>query len=277
MTLLYAVGVGAVANIAVALVGRLLRLGNVRFDPSGESVVIGVAAALIVATLGIGARRELVRLALLGLAAHGASLVNRFLGVTFTGRTPDDGSVDPFAFTPLALEILVGAFVIGIAVGLIGRGFAPRVPWRPPERLVRAAGFAYVAGTITGLLWPAPFLATVIGSTDLATAVLSLPLFLAGPLAGGIYASRAGVDYRRIALLGAYMTLPIIVTLVAGTIAGVGQLSDPRFDRFAGLLRGQIVLSWFLVAIRLAGWPLGAAFAQGFLTPETVTRAEQTP
>jgi len=277
VTLLYAVGVGAVANIAVALVGRLLRLANVRFDPSGESVVIGVAAALIVATLGIGARRELVRLALLGLAAHGASLVNRFLGVTFTGRTPDDGSVDPFAFTPLALEILVGAFVIGIAVGLIGRGFAPRVPWRPPERLVRAAGFAYVAGTITGLLWPAPFLATVIGSTDLATAVLSLPLFLAGPLAGGIYASRAGVDYRRIALLGAYMTLPIIVTLVAGTIAGVGQLSDPRFDRFAGLLRGQIVLSWFLVAIRLAGWPLGAAFAQGFLTPETVTRAEQTP
>ncbi len=277
MTLLYAVGVGAVANIAVALVGRLLRLANVRFDPSGESVVIGVAAALIVATLGIGARRELVRLALLGLAAHGASLVNRFLGVTLTGRTPDDGSVDPFAFTPLALEILVGAFVIGIAVGLIGRGFAPRVPWRPPERLVRAAGFAYVAGTITGLLWPAPFLATVIGSTDLATAVLSLPLFLAGPLAGGIYASRAGVDYRRIALLGAYMTLPIIVTLVAGTIAGVGQLSDPRFDRFAGLLRGQIVLSWFLVAIRLAGWPLGAAFAQGFLTPETVTRAEQTP
>jgi len=277
VTLLYAVGVGAVANIAVALVGRLLRLANVRFDPSGESVVIGVAAALIVATLGIGARRELVRLALLGLAAHGASLVNRFLGVTFTGRTPDDGSVDPFAFTPLALEILVGAFVIGIAVGLIGRGFAPRVPWRPPERLVRAAGFAYVAGTIAGLLWPAPFLATVIGSTDLATAVLSLPLFLAGPLAGGIYASRAGVDYRRIALLGAYMTLPIIVTLVAGTIAGVGQLSDPRFDRFAGLLRGQIVLSWFLVAIRLAGWPLGAAFAQGFLTPETVTRAEQTP
>ncbi len=277
MTLLYAVGVGAVANIAVALVGRLLRLANVRFDPSGESVVIGVAAALIVATLGIGARRELVRLALLGLAAHGASLVNRFLGVTLTGRTPDDGSVDPFAFTPLALEILVGAFVIGIAVGLIGRGFAPRVPWRPPERLVRAAGFAYVAGTIAGLLWPAPFLATVIGSTDLATAVLSLPLFLAGPLAGGIYASRAGVDYRRIALLGAYMTLPIIVTLVAGTIAGVGQLSDPRFDRFAGLLRGQIVLSWFLVAIRLAGWPLGAAFAQGFLTPETVTRAEQTP
>ncbi len=73
------------------------------------------------------------------------------------------------------------------------------------------------------------------------------------------------------------MTLPIIVTLVAGTIAGVGQLSDPRFDRFAGLLRGQIVLSWFLVAIRLAGWPLGAAFTQGFLTPETVTRAEQTP
>jgi hypothetical protein len=277
VTLLYAIGVGAVANIAVAVIGRLLRIANVRFDPSGESLVIGVAVAVIVATLGLGARRELSRLALLGLAAHGALLVNRFLGVTFTGRTPDDGSVDPFALTAVSLAILVGGFVVGVAVGLIARGFEPRVPWRPPERLIRAAGFAYVAGTIAGLVWPAPFLATVIGNTDLATAVLSLPLILAGPLSGGVYASRAGADYRSIALLGVYMTLPILIALVAGTVVGVGQLNDPRLDRVAGLLRGQIVLSWFLVAIRLAGWPLGAAFAQGFLAPETATRAEQAP
>jgi len=277
VTLLYAIGVGALTNVAVSIVGRLLRLLNVRFDPSGESLIIGVAAAVIVATLGIGARRELVRLALLGLAVHASLVINRFLGVAFMGRTPDDGSRDAFSFTPLALGLLAVGLVLGIAVGLIARGFRPRPPWRPPERLVRAAGFAFVVGTIASVVWPGPFLAQVLGGADLVTAVVSLPLILAGPLAGGAYASRAGVDYRGIAVLGLYVTLPIIITLVAGTIAGVGRLNDPRFDPVAGQLRGTIVLSWFLVAMRLAGWPLGATFAQGFLAPERPTPAEQAP
>jgi hypothetical protein len=277
VTLLYAIGIGALANVAIAVVGRLLRLAGGRFDPSGESVVVGVAAAIIVATVGLGARRELIRIALLGLAAHAALLINRFLGVTFTGRTPGDGSSDPFLFTPLALALLAGALVLGVAVGLFARGFQLRLPWRPPERLVRAAGFAFVVGTIAGVIWPAPFLALLLGDADLSTALLSLPLILAGPLAGGLYAARAGVDYRRIALLGAYMTLPVIVTLVAGTIAGVGRLGDPRFEIVAGQLRGTIVLSWFLVAMRLAGWPLGAAFAQGFLASDGPAPAEQAP
>jgi hypothetical protein len=278
VTLLYAIGAGVLANVAVAVVGRLLRLGNVRFDPSGESLVVGVAAAVIVASLGLTARRELVRLAVLGLAVHGALVINRFLGVAFSGRAPGDGSIDAFQFTPIALALLVGGLVIGIATGLIFRGLALRLPsWRPPERLVRAAGIAYVAGTIVALVWPAPFLAQQFGDADLVTALLSLPLILAGPLVGGIYASRAGVDYRSIALLGAYLALPIIVTLIAGTVSGVGVLGDPRFDSVAGQLRGTIVLSWFLVALRLAGWPLGAVFAQGFLAPETTTPAERAP
>lgn len=277
MTLLYAIGIGALANVAFSVVGRLLRLVNVRFDPSGESLLIGVAAAAIVAALGIGARRDLIRLALLGLALHASLVINRVLGVAITGRTPDDGSRDAFLFTPLALVLLAAGLILGIAVGLITRGFRPGLPWRPPERLARAAGFAVVVGAIAGVVWPGPFLAQVLGGADLVTAVVSLPLILAGPLAGGAYASRAGVDYRRVAILGAYMTLPIIVTLVAGTVAGVGRLNDPRFDAVAGLLRGTIVLSWFLVAMRLAGWPLGAAFAQGFLAPEVSTRAEPAP
>ena len=278
MTLLYAIGVGALANVAVGIVGRLLRLVNVRFDPSGESLVVGVAAALIVAALGLTARRELIRIALLGLAAHAALVINRFLGVAFTGRTPTDGTSDAFLFTPLALALLAAGFVIGIAVGLIARGFQPRLPWRPPERLVRAAGFAFVVGTIAGVVWPAPFLSLVLGDTELGTALLSLPLILAAPVAGGAYAARAGLDYRAIGLLGAYMTFPIIITLVAGTVGGVGALNDPRFDSVAGQLRGTIVLSWFLVLMRLAGWPLGAAFAQGFLTAEPSSpRTEHAP
>ena len=278
MTLLYAIGVGALVNVTVAIVGRLLRFANVRFDPSGESLVVGVAAAVIVAAFGLTARRELVRLALLGLAVHAALLINRILGVAFNGRTPGDGSINAFQFTPIALALLVGGFVLGIATGLIVRGFRPQLPsWRPPERLVRAAGLAYVVGTIAGLMWPAPFLAQLFGDTDLVTAALSLPLILAGPLAGGAYASLAGVDYQNIALLGAYVTLPIIITLVAGTVSGVGALGDPRFESVAGQLRVTIVLSWFLVALRLAGWPLGAAFAQGFLSPATPTRTEPAP
>jgi hypothetical protein len=279
MTLLYAIGVGTLANVAVAVVGRLLRLANVRFDPSGESLVVGVAAAIIVAALGLGARRELVRIALLGLAAHAAVVLNRFLGVAFTGRTPIDGTVDAFLYTRLALTLLAGGLVLGIAVGLIVRGFHRRVPWQPPERLTRAAGFAFVIGTIGSVIWPAPFLAQVLGDTELATALVSIPLFLAGPLAGGICAARAGLDYRTIALLGTYMTLPIIVTLIVGTIGGVSALLDPRFDSVAGQLRGTIVLSWFLVVMRIAGWPLGAAFAQGFLTPapESTPRPEHAP
>ncbi|HEY6203620.1 MAG TPA: hypothetical protein VI056_11320 [Candidatus Limnocylindria bacterium] len=118
MTLLYAIGAGALTNVAVSIIGRLLRLVNVRFDPSGESLVVGVAAAVIVAAVGLGARRELVRLALLGLAAHAALVINRFLGVAFTGRTPTDGTTDAFLFTPLALGLLVG----GLAGALPGPG-----------------------------------------------------------------------------------------------------------------------------------------------------------
>ena len=134
---------------------------------------------------------------------------------------------------------------------------------RPSHRRGAAARFSSAAAPNSG--------------ADLVTAIVSVPLILAGPIAGGVYASRAGVDYRRVALLGAYMTLPIIVTLVAGTVANVGRLGDPRFDTLAGQLRSTIALSWFLVALRLAGWPLGAAFAQGFLAPESSVRAEQTP
>jgi hypothetical protein len=247
VTLLYAIGVGALANVAVAIVGRLLRLA-------------------------------IVRLALLGLAAHASLLLNRFLGVAFSGRTPGDGSIDAFQFTPLALALLIGGLVLGVAIGLIFRGFGPRLPsWRPPALLVKAAGIAYVVGTIVALAWPAPFLAQLFGDADLVTAVLSLPVILAGPLVGGAYAARAGVDYRSIALLGAYMSFPIIITLVAGTVSGVGALGDPRFESVAGQLRGTIVLSWFLVVLRLAGWPLGAAFAQGFLSPATPARTEPAP
>jgi len=277
MTLLYAIGAGALVNVAVAVVGRLLRLWNVRFDPSGESLVVGIAAAIIVAALGLGARPQLVRIALLGLAAHLGVVINRFLGVAFTGRTPVDGTVDAFLYTPLALTLLAGGLVLGIAAGLIARGFQLRVPWRPPDRLTRAAGFAFVISTIASVVWPAPFLAQVVGETDLSTALVSIPLFLAGPLGGGGYAARAGLAYRSIILLGTYMTLPIILTLIIGTVGGVGALLDPRFDSVAGQLRGTIVLSWFLVAMRIAGWPLGAAFAQGFLTPDATPRAEHAP
>ena len=275
MTLLYAIGVGAIANVLIATIGRLLRFVGVRFDPSGEWIVVGVAAAVVAFSLGTAARPQILRLALLGIAAHAALVLNRFLGIVVNGRAPD-GGIDAFSATPFALALIVGGLVIGVAAGLIVRGFQPPIPVRPPDHLVRAAGFAYVAATIAGVAWPAPFFAQLLGDTDLATALVSLPLILAGALAGGAYAARAGADYRAVSLLGAYMTLPIIVTLIAGTIGNILRLADPRFESVAGLLRGGIILSWFLVAIRVAGWPLGAAFAQGFLTSEGAAPRRET-
>ena len=278
MTLLYAIGIGVLLNVLVAALGVLLRLLNAPFDPTSgvgvsAAIIVGTAAAVFVARHGL-VRSDLLRLALLGLATHVSLLVNRVLGVAFTGRTPDDGSIDALLYTRGALTLLIGGLVLGTAIGLIARGFQPRIPWRPPEQLVRAAGFAFVAGTIVAVVWPAPFLAQLLAAPDLAAAALSIPLIVAGPLAGGAYAARAGVDYRRVALLGAYVTLPIFLTLVAGTVADVGRLSDPLFAAFTADLRVRIVLSWFLVALRLASWPLGAAFAEGFLSPATPRQTE---
>ena len=280
MTLLYALGVGTLAYVALALVGLLLRLTSVRLDLTSESVIIGVAAAVLAATRGADVRRELPRLALLGIAAHAALVISRFLGIAFLGRA-SDGSIDAFLFTPRALTQLFIALVLGIAVGLIVRELQLRPPWRPAwqpaEILVRAAGFAFVAGTVASIVWPAPFVGQLLGNTTVATAVVLLPWLLAGPLAGGAYAARAGADYRSILLLGGYVTLPFFISLVLGTIADVGRLNDPRFDPIAGQMRGAIAISWFLVAARLAGWPLGAAFAQGFLTPEPEARRQPAP
>lgn len=276
MTLLYATGVGTLTYVAVALVALvLLRFANLRLDVTSESVIVAVAAAVLVFKVGF-ARAELTRLALLGVAAHAALVLNRILGVAFVGHT-SDGSVDAFQFTQRALAQLASGLVLGMAAGLIARGFAPRLPWRPPERLVQAAGFAFVTGTLVSLVWPASFVAQLLGESAILTALALLPWILAGPLAGGAYASRGGVDYRGVALLGAYVTLPFFVSLVFSTVSDVGRLSDPRFDPIAGQVRGAIAVSWFLLVLRSAGWPLGATFAQGFLTPEAGTRSEQAP
>jgi len=277
VTLLYATGVGTLTYVAVALVALvLLRFANLRLDVTSESVIVGVAAGVLVFKAG-PARGELTRLALLGVAAHTALVLNRILSVAFIGHA-SDGSVDAFQFTQRALAQLASGLVLGIAAGLIARGSAPRLPWRPPpHRLVQAAGFAFVIGTLVSLVWPASFIAQLLGENPLATAVVLLPWILAGPLAGGAYASRAGVDYRGVALLGAYVALPFLVSLVFSTVSDVGRLSDPRFDPIAGQVRGAIAVSWFLLVLRWAGWPLGATFAQGFLTPEAGARSEPAP
>ena len=276
MTLLYAAGVGTLTYVAVALVGLvLLRFANVRLDVTSESVIVAVATAVLVFKVGL-ARGALTRLALLGLAAHAALVFNRILSVAFIGHA-SDGSVDAFQFTQRALAQLVSGLVLGTAAGLIARGFPPRLPWRPAERLVRAAGFAFVIGTLVSVVWPASFIAQLLGENALATSVALLPWILAGSIAGGAYASRAGIDYRGVALLGAYVTLPFFVSLLFSTVSDVGRLSDPRFDPIAGQVRGAIAVSWFLLLLRWAGWPLGATFAQGFLTPEAGTSREQAP
>ncbi|HEV8228996.1 MAG TPA: hypothetical protein VGQ86_03480 [Candidatus Limnocylindria bacterium] len=278
MTLLYAVGTGASVGVVLAVLARLLRIANVGFDAGGEAVIAAVATTMLVASRGATARADVVRVALIAVASSVAIVINRVLGVAFTGRAPGDlVSTDAFLFVPRMLAALAVALLVGVAIGAILRAYSPPVRWRPPDRPTRAIGIAYVSSVVATVLWPAPFLGQLLGDNVLATAIVSLPLVLAGPLIGGAYAARAGLGYRTILLIALFLGSPFIITLLAGTVADLGRLGDRRFDAVAGQLRAGIALSWFLVTLRVAGWPLGAAFAQGFLTPEARASSETTP
>ncbi len=278
MTLLYALGAGVAVNVVIAVVFRLLRQFGVRTDVSGDAIIVAVAATIVVASLGMAARRDLALIAILGLASPAPLIVNRMLGVAATGRAPlDPVSTDAFLFAPRALAMLAAALVLGAATGAIVRAYGASIPWQAPEPLLRAAGMAFVASAIASVMWPAPFFALFLGEGDLATTLVSLPLVLAGPIAGGIYAIRQRVVYRDIGLLALFLALPSIVTLLIGTAVDVGRLGDRRFDSAAGQIRATIILAWLLVALRIAGWPLGALFAQAFLPGPPAPSRDVTP
>lgn len=264
--LLYAVGAGACASVVAGLVVVPLRYLGVAVEPVGSPIVLAVAASVVVAALGAGSRGALLWLALLGLAAPFADVLSGVLGVAFAGRSPfAGGSTDAFRALPRALVAIFTALVIGAALGAIARAYPPTFRRRPPERLLRSAGAAYVVGSIVALLWPVPFIALELRGSDMATALISLPVVVAGSLAGGVYAARSGVPYGQVFILGLFLALPSLLTLLVGTSAEVGRLSDPRFAAAAAQIRSRIALSWLLVAFRVGTWPLGAAFARGFL------------
>lgn len=276
--LLYAVGAGTAISVVFAVAFRILRALGLRTDIGGDPVALAVATTIVVASLGMASRRRVIQIALLGLAGPTAVVLSRLLGVAFTGRAPlDPVSTDAFLFTPRALVVLAAALIVGATAGVIVRAYGASVPWRAPERLLRAAGVAFITGAIASVVWPAPFFALLLGEGDLATTLVSLPLVLAGPIAGGIYAMRHGVSYRDLALLATYLALPSLVTLLSGTAAEMGRLRDPRFDSVAGQIRATIALAWLLVLLRIAAWPFGAVFAQGFLSASAEAESNATP
>ncbi|MEK6620683.1 MAG: hypothetical protein AABZ26_06905, partial [Chloroflexota bacterium] len=112
--------------------------------------------------------------------------------------------------------------------------------------------------------WPTQFFLAAIASgrpADLRDVAVQLPGLLVGPVAAGIYAARNGAGYLSILGIGVALAVPSTVAQLALTRAAVATRPDDE------LLRASIVVGWFLLGLRVAAWPLAAAFAHGFLTP----------
>ncbi len=269
--LLFALGAGTLLGVAAAILGEILGLVGLGFQPSGDTLPLLVAAFALVFVLGGRATRAVAAAAVVTLIDVVAVVLHRMLTIAITGRAPGDPrlATDAFAAVPETLGTLAGALVLGAGLGAILRTLLPAEPRAPrASPIVRAAGAAFIAGTIANLIWPAQPIASLISRTNyLAIALVALPLIIAGPLVGGAYAARRGAALSGIALLALYLTLPPLISTFLRTPVDLNRLGDPRFVAIAGQIRTTVAVDWLLVLVRFAAWPLAAAFVLGFLTP----------
>jgi hypothetical protein len=259
---LFALGTGVVASVALSVLDQLARIATAqRSGPiSGAGIAVAIGALVVCFTRGLD------RSALWIPALHALSLAATFftalmtyvyLGARAQGDPLEHAGV---AFTGVAVGAAVGAALGTVARAAVPHGTAPHAPL-----LLRAIGVAFVAGTVVHVLWPTNFLAAVIGKglPDPRLIAVSLPELLVGPVAGGMYAATRGAGYLGLLLVGIGLALP---SAIAQTVLARGQLAlDPA-------ARGAVAAAFMLLALRIAAWPLAAAFVQGFLTP-----SERTP
>ena len=259
---LFALGAGAATSVAVSVIQQIARtVLQQRQAPSAGDAVAVAAGVLVVCVV-----RGLDRAALWVVLAHAvhlaatffiALLVYMYLGPRAVG--------DPLANAGSSFGALLVAAAGGAAVGTLARAALPAGRSDRAPVLLRAIGVAVVAGTVVHALWPTALLTTAFGGgrPDDARAVLvSLPDLLAGPIAGGIYAARRGAGYLELLLVGILLALPSAIAQIL--LARTQVALEPG-------LRGTFAVLFMLLAIRVAAWPLAAAFAQGFLTPPAST------
>jgi hypothetical protein len=169
-------------------------------------------------------------------------------------------SGDPLAQVVPTFAALIVAAALGAALAVVVRALIPPGRAARPPLLVRAIGVAVIAGTAVHVLWPSSLFIAVAGAgrpDDIRTVLLSLPDLLAGAVAGGIYAARRGAGYLGLLVVGALLAVPTLLAQLAIMPAQLAR--DPA-------VRGSFAVLFMLIALRIAAWPLAAAFAHGFLT-----------
>jgi hypothetical protein len=209
-------------RLAVTGAGTLERLGLTGEHPRALAVVSGLAAAVVIAT--IGRRRDDVGLALVGSLAAAAGVA-----ATWTGLEPPMG------------DSLVGLAVAFLVIELAALGVRDDAFWRVPAGIVAqvgevAAGFATVGAL--GLI----FLAAFFDFADAALA-LALGVLAVGWVAGDVRSGRAGEAIGTLgsAICGAAMIAAATdwdpaLGLALVAIAGVAVLLDRKAGHGVGLL-----------------------------------------
>lgn len=252
---LFGLGVGALASVAASVIqqtaGLLLQQRAAPISGDAMAVMAGVLVVCLV--------RGLDRTALWIPVVHGVHLAATFfialLVYVYLGRRAVG---DPLAQLGPAFSAVIAGAALGAVIGTIARSALPHGKADHAPLLVRAIGVAVVAGTVVHVFWPSAVFAAVVGgrADDIRTAAVSLPDLLAGPIAGGIYAAQRGAGYVGLLAVGLILALPSALAL---PIAARGQ-TDPS-------LRGTFAVLFMLLGLRIATWPLAAAFVHGFLTP----------
>jgi hypothetical protein len=261
---LFALGAGTLASVAVSSAEQLLRLLAQRPPQlAGEPLAAAVGLALAVASRGLD------RTAIWVVAVRALLVAGTFVALALTYALVQDSRLrDPLAPAgPAFVALLVGA-AAGLAIGILARSALPPAPRASePHLLVRAVGVAIVATATVHFLWPAALVVAASGATradDLRAVLPQLPEMLAGPIAGGVYAARRGAGYVEVLVLGAILALPIALAIVGG--------ASDRSVLGGQALRGSLGVGLFLVGLRVVAWPLAAAFVHGFLTPPQDSR-----
>lgn len=251
-----ALGSGAIASVAVVTFEQGMRVLLQQRPVPVAGDAIAVAAGVLVFCLVRGLDRRALWIPLV----HGVHLAATFfialLVYVYLGRR---GTGDPLAQVVPTFTAIAVAAALGAALGTVGRAALQEGRAAAGPLLVRAVGVAVIVGTVVHALWPSPLLIAVAGAgrpDDIRTVLLSLPDLFAGAIAGGIYAGRRGAGYVGLLLGGAFLAIPALIAQLALMPAQVAR--DPT-------ARGSFAVLFMLVALRVAAWPLAAAFVHGFM------------
>lgn len=256
---LTALGIGTAATVVVSTGEQIVRLVAQQRVPALAGETLAAAVAVLVVCLARGLDRSVLAV----VVVHALSLAGTFGAALITYAYLGRRAVgDPLAqLGPAYGSLIVGA-AVAAAVGTLGRAALPPSPRADGTPLLpRAVGVAIVAGVVVHLVWPTPLFAAVSGATrpdDVRAVLISLPDLLVGSIAGGVYAAQRGAGYVALLAVGALLAVPSLVAQLA--LARVQGASDPS-------VRAAYAVLFLLLAVRIAAWPLAAAFVHGFLTP----------